>query len=79
MENPLIRGMSRSDRGIMNEEDIKKRGLIFTGRYLPYNPKLVERAKELRKEMTPAEKKLWYGFLRNYEHRFRVNTQLIIT
>jgi very-short-patch-repair endonuclease len=24
--------------------------------HLPYNPKLVERAKELRKNMTPAEK-----------------------
>ncbi len=57
----------------MNEEDIKRRGLLFTGRHLPYNPKLTGRAKELRKNMTPAEKKLWYGFLRTF--RFRVLPQ----
>ena len=55
----------------MNEEDIKRRGLIFTGCHLPYNPRLVERAKELRKNMTPAEKKLWYGFLRLFRYRVR--------
>ena len=53
----------------MNQEDINKRGLIFTGRHLPYNPRLKDRAKELRRDMTPAEKKLWFGFLR--KHRFR--------
>ncbi|MBD2486552.1 endonuclease domain-containing protein [Aulosira sp. FACHB-615] len=37
--------------------------------YLPYNPKLVERAKELRKNMTPAEKKLWCDYLRNFQFR----------
>ncbi len=57
----------------MNEDDIKRRGLIFTGRHFPYNPKLTGRAKELRKNMTPAEKKLWYGFLRTF--RFRVLQQ----
>ena len=65
--------MSRSDRGIMNADDIKQRGLIFTGRHLPYNRKLAVRAKELRKNMTPAEKRLWYGFLRTF--RFRVLPQ----
>ncbi len=37
--------------------------------HLPYNRKLVEKAKELRKNMTPAEKKLWYGYLRNFKFR----------
>ncbi len=37
--------------------------------HLPYNPKLVERAKELRKNMTKAERKLWYDYLRNFKHR----------
>src|SRR4028118_1825438 len=37
--------------------------------YLPYNPKLVDRAKQLRKNMTVAEKKLWYGYLRNCKFR----------
>lgn len=37
--------------------------------YLPYNPELVVKAKELRKNMTAAEKKLWYGYLRNFQFR----------
>lgn len=30
----------------------------------------MEKAKDLRKNMTPEEKKLWYGFLREYPVRF---------
>jgi very-short-patch-repair endonuclease len=37
--------------------------------YLPYNRALVSRAKELRKNMTPAEKKLWYGYLKTFKFR----------
>jgi very-short-patch-repair endonuclease len=37
--------------------------------HLPYNRKLVEKAKELRKNMTPAEKKLWYSYLRTFKFR----------
>ena len=54
---------------IMHADDIQRRGLVFTGRHLPYNRKLTGRAKELRKNMTPAEKKLWYGFLRTFRFR----------
>jgi len=35
--------------------------------HLPYNRQLVEKAKELRKNMTPAEKRLWYGYLRTFK------------
>ena len=31
---------------------------------LPYNKKLLENARELRKNMTPEEKHLWYDFLK---------------
>ena len=31
---------------------------------IPYNRKLVENAQELRKNMTPEEKHLWYDFLK---------------
>ena len=31
---------------------------------IPYNKKLVQNAKELRKNMTPEEKHLWYDFLK---------------
>ena len=34
----------------------------FTG----YNVHLKERSRELRKNMTPQERRLWYEFLRNY-------------
>ena len=36
---------------------------------LPYNPKLKDRARDLRKNMTKAEKKLWYGFLRELSQK----------
>ena len=36
-----------------------------------YNKGLVKNAQELRKNMTPWERKLWYEFLRNYPVRFQ--------
>ena len=38
-----------------------KNGKLF----LPYNPQLVTRAKEMRQNPSPAERKLW-GFLRTF-------------
>ena len=38
---------------------------------LPYNNELIAHAKELRKNMTPWERKLWYLFLRDYPVRFQ--------
>ena len=38
---------------------LKERWLISDWKYLPYDPLLKERARELRKNMTPAEKKIW--------------------
>jgi very-short-patch-repair endonuclease len=35
-----------------------------SGFYLPYNPKLVPIAKQLRLNQTVTEKKMWQGFLR---------------
>jgi len=43
--------------------------LLNTDFHLPYNPKLVARAKELRKSMTLAEKRLWYNYLRFFKYR----------
>ena len=34
------------------------------------NPELLPRAKELRKNMTAQERKLWYLFLRTYQYKF---------
>ena len=30
------------------------------------NPKMLETARDLRRNMTPQERKLWYGFLKDY-------------
>ena len=38
---------------------------------LPYNRDLIPRAKELRQNMTPQERKLWYLFLRKYPAKFQ--------
>ena len=35
------------------------------------DPKLLSNARHLRREMTDAEKKLWFSFLRIYSPRFR--------
>ncbi len=48
----------------------RERNTITTGFHIPYNPKLKNRARELRKNMTEAEKKIWYAFLRGFKHRF---------
>ncbi len=37
----------------------------------PYNKRNIPLAKELRKNMTPWERKLWYDFLRTYPVRFQ--------
>jgi very-short-patch-repair endonuclease len=50
--------------------DPKEHGLVKTGFHLPYNPKLIDRAREMRKNPTNAEKKLWNGYLRNFQFNF---------
>ncbi|MDD5071879.1 MAG: DUF559 domain-containing protein [Patescibacteria group bacterium] len=39
--------------------------------YLPYNKNLKGKARELRNNMTAAEKKLWYEYLRNHKYIFK--------
>ena len=38
---------------------------------LPYEHRLIKRAKQLRKEATPQENHLWYDFLKNCPLRFQ--------
>lgn len=47
---------------------------------IQYNPKLTERAKELRKNMTEPEKKLWFWFFVDFQkiHQIRILRQRII-
>jgi very-short-patch-repair endonuclease len=46
-----------------------RKRLVQTRFHLPYDLQLVERAKELRQNMTVAEKKLWSGYLRTFPLR----------
>jgi very-short-patch-repair endonuclease len=39
-------------------------------RYIPCRPRLTRRARELRREQTPAERKLWYEFLADLPQKF---------
>jgi len=41
-----------------------------------YNSTLIPRARELRKDMTDQERRLWYGFLRVYP--VRIKRQMVI-
>jgi len=65
-QNPPYQG---GFRGIDLATIAKERNLNYSEGHLPYNSKLVDRAKELRKNLTEAEKKLWHGFLKTFEHR----------
>lgn len=48
---------------------MEKHGLI-SGQYtLPYNPDLITRAKEMRKNMTAAERKIWFGYLADFKYK----------
>ena len=38
---------------------------------MKHNSKLTERARELRRNMTKEERKLWYEYLNRYPYRFR--------
>ena len=38
--------------------------------YIRYNKKYVERARVLRNNMTPEERKIWYDFLSKNQYRF---------
>ena len=38
---------------------------------IPYNKRNIPLARELRRNMTPWERKLWYEFLRSYSLRFQ--------
>jgi very-short-patch-repair endonuclease len=53
---------------MLDKHLLKQRGLITTGYHLPYNPKLKERARQLRRTMTEPEKTLWYKLLRELEY-----------
>jgi very-short-patch-repair endonuclease len=56
----------------------KKNGLATNYRSLPYNPKLKERAKEMRNNSTKGEIKFWCEMLRNKKSGYQFYRQKII-
>ncbi len=46
------------------------KNLISNSRYLAYNPKLKERACEMRNNSTEAEKKLWNEYFKKLDYQF---------
>lgn len=68
--SPLVKGgTGNSGLRYLEAKAIRKRGLTWNGLHLPYNSANVEYARSMRREMTPAEKKLWFGFLRKFKYR----------
>jgi very-short-patch-repair endonuclease len=56
----------------------KLKGLITNFRELPYNPKLKERANEMRNNSTKGEIKFWCELLRNKQTGYQFYRQKII-
>lgn len=54
----------------ISSEFLQSRWLILGNSRLPYNPDLNDRAKQMRREMTWTEKKLWFEFLKDITPRF---------
>ena len=52
-----------------DKDSVQKRGLTWNGSHLPYNSNNINKARAMRREMTPVEKKLWYGFLHTFKYR----------
>jgi len=57
-------------KDVYDQQELKTRGLVWAGVSLPYNPNLIEKANYLRKNLTKAEKKMWYQFLSKSEFKF---------
>ncbi|MDR0771832.1 MAG: DUF559 domain-containing protein [Candidatus Peribacteria bacterium] len=45
---------------------------ISSSERFPYNGKLADRTKELRKNMTKSEKELWFGFFIDFQKKYNI-------
>ena len=72
----MLGGITPKLDSILRKNEIMSK--LKQGRYfLPYNAELLERAKEMRKNPTPAERKLWQECLREFPWKSD-KSQLII-
>ena len=58
-------------------KSLKEKWLISWWKFFPYNPKLKDRASEMRKKPTPAEFKLWKWFLQKLNKRWEEKIQVL--
>jgi very-short-patch-repair endonuclease len=65
----IVLNRNKGDVLYFDKDSARKRGLVYKGGHMPYNAANVDKAKAMRREMTPEEKKLWFGFLRNFKYR----------
>lgn len=62
--------MNNNEKIVFDEDFLKSRWLTFWWKYLPYNSNLSERAKEMRKNLTLSERKLWKLYLQWFNKRW---------
>ncbi|MGE5670648.1 MAG: endonuclease domain-containing protein [Fibrobacterota bacterium] len=68
--SPLNKGGASSGEIVYFDKDsVLNRNLTWNGSHLPYNSDNVDKARSMRREMTPAEIKLWYGLLHTFKYR----------
>jgi len=58
------------EKVVFDVDFLKNRWLIFWWKYLPYNVKLSDRAKEMRKNLTLSERKIWKLYLQKFNKRW---------
>ena len=62
--------MNNNEKIIFDEDFLKSRWLTFWWKYLPYNSDLNDRAKDMRKNLTLSERKLWKMYLQYFNKRW---------
>ena len=58
------------EKVVFDVEFLKSRWLTFWWKYLPYNAKLTDRAKEMRKNLTLSERKIWKLYFQKFNKRW---------
>ncbi len=63
-------GLRYLDKNYLDQR-LKQFNFVYNGKHLPYRDDLKELARDLRKNQTKAEKKLWYEYLSKSEFKFK--------
>ena len=69
--------MNNNEKIVFDEEFLKSRWLTFWWKYLPYNSDLSNRAKDMRKNLTLHERKLWKMYLQKFNKRWETKITIL--